>query len=439
MNTSTIEARGGVGKRLGVLFLGLAVALAGTLAFAGGQAKAAEQTITFDKGLVNLGFAFQNREILPAPQNIGASTLPDLWDARATQSTPGTGTPPNTITSFKPVGCLTQYTFRVVSPGPPLVVAQNDGQEGRPLTLNPDYPCDPNPPNGTAVVDVAADGTFTGEANDFQFPIMIVPNPLDGSPVPISLSAPEGIVGEIDSATGDVRIDGPMQVQVLTGLQTNPLGSYCALDLPGREPGGFNPSQPIPDGGFALTTDYSLPVAQGYAGTPYTTGLEGDGALVGTWNTTEDSISVGGANCATVNSVSKGFGGIWLSSGIDAPAAFPTCADFGLAGTFADCVEAVASIGTVTVSGPGNAKRGKTATWKVRIPNTGTATATGVRTSVSGRGVKVNTPVATIAPGATRTETIKAKLTRAGKFTLTVKVTSANAGSKTVKRTVTVK
>lgn len=441
MNTSTIEAKGGAGRRLGVLLLGLAVALAGTLAFAGSQAKAAEETITFDAGKVNLGFAFQNAEILPAPNNLGGTPLPNLWEAKATASGPdGTGTAPNNPTSFKPAGCITQVTFYIAS-ADPLIVAPNDGQDGRPgPTVNPSYPCTTaNPPNGTAVVDVAEDGTFTGAANDFQMPIMIVPNPLDGSPVPLTIVAPDGVTGSIDSATGEVEMLGRMQVQVLVGLATNPLGQYCAIDLPGREPGGLGNSSPIPDNGFALTTTYALPTAQGYAGTPYLTGLEGNGALVGTWNTTEDSVSVGGADCGTVNSVSKGFGGIWFSSNIDEPAAFPTCEDLGLAGTFANCVEAVARIGSVNVTGPSKAKRGKKATYKVKIRNAGTATATGVRLKVTGRGVSFNTSVGQIAAGATRTVTVKAKFKRPGKVKATFKATSSNGGSKVARKTVTVR
>ena len=83
MNTSIIEARGSAGKRLGVLLLGLAVALAGTFAFSGSQAEAVEKTITFDKGKVNLGFAFQNRDILPGqpaldPRSRTAAAVEDV-------------------------------------------------------------------------------------------------------------------------------------------------------------------------------------------------------------------------------------------------------------------------------------------------------------------------------------------------------------------------
>lgn len=439
MNTSTIESRG-AGKRLGMLLLGLAVALAGTLALSGSQAKAAEETITFDGGKVNLGFAFNNVEILPAPNNLAGTPLPNLWEAKASASTPfGEGTPPNELTSFKPAGCITQVTFSAAT-GSPL---PNDGQEGRPLVGNPAYPCTTaNQPNGTAVVDVAVDGSFTGTANDFQFPIMIVPNPLDGSPVPITLVAPEGITGAIDSETGDVRIDGPMQVQVLVGLTTNPLGEYCALDLPGREPGGLNNSTPIPDNGFALTTTYALPTAQGYAGTPYATGLEGDGALVSTWNQVDDSTSVGGADCSTVDSVSKGFGGIWLSSNVAEPADFPTCEDLGLVGTFAACEEPAppaARMGNLTIKGPAKAKRGKVATYRVTVRNVGDATMTGVRLKVAGKGVSFNTSVGQIGAGGNRTVRVKAKFKRPGKVKATFTATASGGLKKVARKTVTVR
>ena len=446
MNTSTIEAKGGVGKRLGVLLLGLAVALAGTLAFSSSQAKAAEETITFDAGKVNLGFAFQNAEILPAPQVLPGSdpevVLPNLWEVRATASGPdGSGTAPNDPTSFKPVGCISPVTFNVTwLAGVPTA---NDGQDGRPgPTPNPAYPCTTaNQPNGTAVVDVAEDGTFTGEANDFQMPIMIVPNPLDGSAVPLTIVAPEGITGSI-ADTGEVEIFGPMEVQVLVGLASNPLGEYCALDLPGRVPGGLGNSTPIPDNGFALTTGYALPTAQGYAGTPYVDGLEGDGALVGSWNTTEDAVSVGGADCDTVNSVSKGFGGIWFSSNIAEPADFPTCEDLGLVGTFANCTEPTppaARMGNLTIKGPKAVKRGKVGTFRVTVRNVGDANMTGVRLKVAGKGVNFNTSVGQIGAGNSRTVAVKAKFKRPGKVKATFTATASGGLKKVARKTVTVR
>ena len=429
--SSSTSTRGVFGRNAKIL-LGLALACVGMLGFAGTQAKAAPFTMPFTNGQVNLGFAFQGREILPAPGTLGPNNLPDLWDARATISGPdGTGTAPNEPSSFKPVGCLSQVTFTVTWAGAPGTPVPNDGQSGRPGPIpNPDFPCDQNPPNGEAIGDLdPATGTINIPASGFQFPIMIVPNPLDQSPVPITIAATGPVTGTVN-LDGDVLLSGPIEVRVLTGLQTNPLGTYCALPLPTTVSGGS---------GFQLTTGKSFPDTAGFIGTPYEA-ITGPGALTGTFNVTADATSVGGADCSTVNSVSKGLGGIWLGTDIEEPTAW-TCADLvpPEVGTYPDCQAAVATIGNVTVSGPGKAKRGKVAVWKVRIPNTGTAAATGVRTSISGRGVKVNTPVATIAAGATRTETLRAKLNRAGKFTLTVKVTSANGGTKTVKRTVTVK
>jgi hypothetical protein len=66
-----------------------------------------------------------------------------------------------------------------------------------------------------------------------------------------------------------------------------------------------------------------------------------------------------------------------------------------------------AKISKVTVSGPSKVKRGRKATYKVRVTNSGNATATGVRLKVSGRGVSVNTSVGTVAAGKTRTVSIK--------------------------------
>lgn len=422
----------GIGRSRRVLMLlaGLVVAMAGTLAFAGGQAKAGLSdsfSMDFTNGQVNLGFAFKGAEILPAPQQVtlGSNTvnLPNLWDAKDTQSFPGEGTPPNSLTSFKPVGCLTQYTYRVVSPSP-LVVAPNDGQGGRPTTLNPDYPCGPNPANATISGQSTPDG-LVAQADQVRFPIMIVPNPLDGSPVPITLVATGPVTGTYVGQ--DLNIEGPLAVQVLTGLASNPLGTYCELPLPNRDGGG-----PL-----ELTSGYSLPTSVGFNGTPFQS-ISGPGAVTGTWNVTEDSISVGGADCGTVNSVSKGLGGIWLGADVADPAPYPTCQDEGKVGTFPDCQNPAPQIGKVTISGPSKVKKGKSATWKVAVPSTGNTALTGVRLNLSGKGISVSTPMGDIAPGTTRTESVKAKPKQTGKITITAKVTTSNAGSKTVKKTITV-
>ena len=98
-----------------------------------------------------------------------------------------------------------------------------------------------------------------------------------------------------------------------------------------------------------------------------------------------------------------------------------------------------AKIGKVSVKGPAKAKKGKKATYKVKITNSGNAKATGVRLKVKGRGVSFNTSVGKIGAMNTRTVKIKLKPKKPGKVKLAFKVTSKNAGGKTVKKRITVK
>ena len=97
-----------------------------------------------------------------------------------------------------------------------------------------------------------------------------------------------------------------------------------------------------------------------------------------------------------------------------------------------------ATIGSVQVSGPAKVKRNKVATYSVSVRNSGTIAATGVRLTVSGRGISFNAPVGTINAGVTRTVSVKVKPKSIGKIKATFKATSGNAGSKTATKTVTV-
>ena len=90
------------------------------------------------------------------------------------------------------------------------------------------------------------------------------------------------------------------------------------------------------------------------------------------------------------------------------------------------------------MSGPAKVKRNKVATYSVRVRNSGTTAATGVRLTVSGRGISFNAPVGTINAGVTRTVSVKVKPKSIGKIKATFKATSGNAGSKTATKTVTV-
>ena len=110
-------------------------------------------------------------------------------------------------------------------------------------------------------------------------------------------------------------------------------------------------------------------------------------------------------------------------------------AELPLAGTG---IGGQAKIGSLVVSGPSKVKRGKTVTYRASIANTGSATATGVRLGISGRGVSVNTSVGSIAAGSTKTVSIRAKFRTVGKLRAVFKATSTNAGSKQTAKTIRV-
>lgn len=98
-----------------------------------------------------------------------------------------------------------------------------------------------------------------------------------------------------------------------------------------------------------------------------------------------------------------------------------------------------ARISKVTVSGPKKGKKGKKATFKVKITNSGRDNANGVKLKVSGRGLRFKTYVGKIAGGKTRTVKVKVRMKKKGKVKASFKVTSRNAGAKTVKKTLRVK
>ncbi len=75
----------------------------------------------------------------------------------------------------------------------------------------------------------------------------------------------------------------------------------------------------------------------------------------------------------------------------------------------------------------------------MKIKNTGNVTAKGVRLRVSGRGIRVNSPVGKIGAKKTRTVRLRVRPTRTGKIKAQFRVTSNNAGKKTVRKTVRVR
>ncbi|HTU14266.1 MAG TPA: FG-GAP-like repeat-containing protein [Solirubrobacterales bacterium] len=100
---------------------------------------------------------------------------------------------------------------------------------------------------------------------------------------------------------------------------------------------------------------------------------------------------------------------------------------------------AKAKIGKVKFTGPKKVKKGSKAAYRVKITNTGKAGATGVKVKASGRGVSARASAGSIPAGRAKTIKLRIKPKKTGKIKVTLKVTSANAGTKTVKKTVTVK
>ncbi|MEX1219348.1 MAG: CARDB domain-containing protein [Solirubrobacterales bacterium] len=106
----------------------------------------------------------------------------------------------------------------------------------------------------------------------------------------------------------------------------------------------------------------------------------------------------------------------------------------------APCTGAIASarVGSVVVSGPAKVKRNSNATYKVKVRNSGTVAATGVKVKVSGRGIVSSAIAGTINPGATKTVNVRVKPKTVGRIKATFTATSTNAGSKSASKTITV-
>ena len=98
-----------------------------------------------------------------------------------------------------------------------------------------------------------------------------------------------------------------------------------------------------------------------------------------------------------------------------------------------------AKISKLSVKGPAKAKRGKKATYKVTVTNSGNADATGVALIVNGKGVKAKKSVGMIRAGALKAVKVRLKFKKPGKIKVSFKVTSGNADGKTAKKNITVK
>ncbi len=93
----------------------------------------------------------------------------------------------------------------------------------------------------------------------------------------------------------------------------------------------------------------------------------------------------------------------------------------------------------VKVNGPAKVKQGKKATYRVRISNTGGVRANGVKLTVKGKRTLFKAKVGKIPANSARTIKFNLQPKKTGKTKLTFKVSSANAGGKATKRSITVK
>ncbi len=91
------------------------------------------------------------------------------------------------------------------------------------------------------------------------------------------------------------------------------------------------------------------------------------------------------------------------------------------------------------MQGPARVRKGRKATYRVRITNSGDARAVGVKLKVRSRGFRLTKRIGKVAPGTTRTVKVKLKPKKTGKAKLTVRVKSSNAGSKSIKRRIFVR
>jgi len=91
-----------------------------------------------------------------------------------------------------------------------------------------------------------------------------------------------------------------------------------------------------------------------------------------------------------------------------------------------------ARFGSVKVKGPKSVKKGKKGTYKVTVKNTGTAIAKGVKIAASGKGASGKASGGNIAPGASKTISVKVKFSKKGRFKVKLRASAkgvaANVG-----------
>jgi len=98
-----------------------------------------------------------------------------------------------------------------------------------------------------------------------------------------------------------------------------------------------------------------------------------------------------------------------------------------------------AKISKVSVKGPSRAKAGRKVTYRVKVTNSGDATATDIRLKVTGKGIKKLKDSGTIGAGASKVIKIGVRPKKPGRRKLTFTVSSANGGKMTATKRIRVR
>jgi len=295
---------------------------------------------------------------------------------------------------------------------------------------------------GLEILDnVTGDAHFSGtiEGNQVTIPadgLSIPPKSItDPVPVTIQIKANDALTGTFDATTGALSLNANLRAET-TGSAT------CTIT-------------PIV---LTLSTAATSP----YLGVPFAGGLNGPGAIVAPWSTLPKSV--GGGFCDVLGQLSAGPGGLWLSHDIATPDVYVPPNDGGGGGGggtgggggggtgggggggtgggggggtgggggggATKAAKLSAKVGAVSV------KAGKTATFTVKLKNTGDAASKKVKVCVSGaKGLKASacSTVSTLAAGASKSVKLKVKTAKRNKghtYSLKFKATSSGLDTK---------
>ncbi|MBK5232569.1 MAG: hypothetical protein JJE13_06275 [Thermoleophilia bacterium] len=321
------------------------------------QAKAAPVSLQFDNGQVSIGELFKERKILPAQDTFPSPDLP---------------TPQRTDIE--------------------LMGTETNGQVSFPATTN------------------------TG----LQFPYMYVLSPTDPTlkvPLTFRLKDP-GLTGTYDAATGQMDLEGQMDVIVIVGLGANPVDPLIDFGTPPLGPFARCRIANVP---VDLSTETKAP----FTAQRFTGGFGENGALTMSWDDLPDAVIENGnaeqeGLCLEqLGVIIHGSGGLWLSNSVVNPVPQPpvelTCADDLRLCPVPTFVEIS---GTRVTPKKHRLKAGQTTAFKVKVTNSGTEDSIGTKVKLksSNRKVKVRKTISLNVPaGSSATKMVKVKVKKSAK------------------------